>query len=64
VCQITSASYENTVDKSACARALAAGRIRRSQSAIGYRIMVWSAGYRIAGTLVRRARCHIKQEKT
>jgi hypothetical protein len=28
-----------------------------SQSAIGYRIMVGSAGYRIAGTLARLSRC-------
>jgi hypothetical protein len=35
-----------------------------SQSAIGYRTMVWSALFRIVGTLTRLTRCHVEQEKT
>jgi hypothetical protein len=35
-----------------------------SQSAFGYRIMVWSAGYQIAGTRTRLSADHIEQEKT
>jgi hypothetical protein len=26
--------------------------------------MIWSAGYRIVGTLSRLTRCHVEQEKT
>jgi len=35
-----------------------------SQSGFGYRIMVWSAGYQIAGTRTRLSADHIEQEKT
>ena len=37
---------------------------RDSQSAVGYRIMVYSAGYRIRRNIACRTRCHLEQEKT